>query len=217
MQFKAVVFDLDGTLLNTVEDIAFAMNSVLARNNLPTHRVDDYRFFVGSGLTNLVYQTLPKEYRAPQYIEQYLLDVREEYSKCLDDNTKPYSGIYELFDALTIKNIPLAILSNKPHQFMHETIKTHFSKWSFKIVFGARDGVPTKPDPQSAIEISEIMNISPEQIVYVGDADVDMITATRAGMYPVGVSWGFRPVSELLENGAKKIINHPSELVELFV
>jgi phosphoglycolate phosphatase len=215
-EYKAVVFDLDGTLLNTVEDIACAMNNVLARNNLPIHPVDNYRFYIGWGLTELVNKTLPKNMCQPQIIEDYVDEVREEYSKYLDSKTRPYDGIAELFDELTARNIPMSILSNKPHQFMHETIQAYFSKWQFKVIFGARDGLPTKPNPHGAMEISEILQLKPQQIVYVGDTDVDMQTAVAAGMYPVGVTWGFRTQEELLANGAKLIIHQPSELIKIF-
>lgn len=216
MKFAAVIFDLDGTLLNTVEDIAFAMNLVLTRNNFPTHDVTEYRYFVGGGLTNLVYQTIPESARKPELINQYLEQVMEEYTKCLDSKTKPYAGITQMLDELSTKHITLAILSNKDHRFMDEVVATHFAKWSFKVVFGARANIPTKPHPQSALEIAQIMQLEPKQIVYVGDTDVDMQTATRAGMYAVGAAWGFRTKKELLDNGAKLIIQHPIELLQLF-
>ena len=214
--FKAVIFDLDGTLLNTVEDLAYAMNTVLAKNNFPVHLVQDYRFFVGGGLTNLVYQTIPVDKRKPEIINVVQEDVAREYARCIDTKTKPYEGIYELFDGLTARDIPMAILSNKPHQFMAETVNTHFAKWGFHIVFGARVGVPIKPHPESALEIADILGLKPHEIVYVGDTDVDMRTAISAGMYPVGVAWGFRGEAELLANGAKQIIYHPTELLKLF-
>ena len=215
-EYKAVVFDLDGTLLNTVEDLAYAMNTVLEKNNLPIHPVQNYRFFVGGGLTNLVYQSLPDDMRKPEIISVVQEDVAKEYAKCIDTMTKPFDGVNELFDGLTTRDIPMAILSNKPHQFMAETVNTHFAKWNFDIVFGARIGVPIKPHPQSALEIADILGLNPQEIVYVGDTDVDMRTATDAGMYPVGVAWGFRDEAELLANGAKQIIHHPTELLKLF-
>lgn len=217
MNYQAVIFDLDGTLLNTVEDIAFAMNTVLRRHNLPTFSVTDYHHFIGGGLTNLVYQTVPESIRKQEdLMDTYLAELINEYSKCIDQHTKPYTGIYELLDKLMTKNILLAILSNKDHQFMGKTIATHFAKWSFTAVFGARPGIPSKPNPQGALEIAAIMQLEPNQIAYVGDSDVDMQTATRAGMYPVGVLWGFRSKNELLHHGAKLVIEHPNELLKIF-
>lgn len=216
MKFSAVIFDLDGTLLNTVEDIAYAMNLVLSRNNYPTHTVDKYNYFVGGGLYNLVFQTIPQDQREPAILNRLLEEVMAEYTKCIDTKTKPYAGINELLDNLSDKGIILAILSNKAHQFMEDIVKSHFAKWNFSLVFGARPGVPTKPNPQSAIEIANLMNLSPEQIVYVGDTDVDMKTATSAKMFAVGAAWGFRTEDELLENGARIVIHHPRELLTLF-
>ncbi len=213
--YNAVIFDLDGTLLDTVEDLAFAMNSVLRKHGFPTHDISDYRYFVGGGLANLVYQTIPSDMRQPSLIEIYLYDLMHEYSKSMDAKTKPYPGITQLLDGLTTKNIHLAILSNKDHQFMDAIVKTHFNNWLFKVVFGARNGVPTKPNPQSALEIASIIDIDPQNIIYVGDTDIDMKTATRAGMYPVGAAWGFRTQEELIANGAKMIIQHPTDLLSL--
>lgn len=217
MDYQAVIFDLDGTLLNTVEDIAFAMNTVLKRHNLPTHDVSKYNYFIGGGLTNLVYQTVPDNIKSQNnLITQYLEELVAEYAGCIDKYTKPYSGIYELLDGLSDKKIPFAILSNKDHSFMDDIKIQHFSKWSFSAVYGARKGVPHKPNPQSALEIADLMQLKPEQIVYVGDTDVDMQTATRAGMYAVGVAWGFRTEEELRANGAKVIISMPQELLQIF-
>ena len=216
MNFSAVIFDLDGTLLNTVEDIAFAMNNVLLKHGFPTHSVAEYHAFVGGGLTNLVYQTIPEQARQPDLVKIYVNDIMAEYAKCIDTQTKPYAGIVKLLDELSAKGIQLAILSNKDHRFMPEVVNTHFARYKFQAVFGARPGIPTKPHPQSALEIAAILGVPVAQIAYVGDTGIDMATATSAGMYPVGVSWGFRTEAELLEHGAHKIIHHPLELLELF-
>lgn len=217
MNYKAVIFDLDGTLLNTVEDIAFAMNTVLSNHNFPTYNIEAYNYLIGGGLTNLVYQTVP-DFIKPQkdLIYKYLEELMTEYTKCIDQHTKPYAGISELLDELSNKKIHLAILSNKDHTFMDKIAMQHFNRWSFQAIYGARQGVPHKPNPQSALEISNIIGLPPKQIIYVGDTDVDMQTATRAGMYAVGVTWGFRTEKELLENGAKTIIHHPQELLQIF-
>ena len=216
MNYQAVVFDLDGTLLNTVEDIAFAMNTVLARHNLPLHSVADYHYFIGKGLANLVRVTVPEPQRTAELLELYLAEIMEEYAKSLDTKTKPYAGIAELLTGLTEKGIRLAILSNKTHCFMPEVVKTYFSQWSFELVFGARPGIPIKPNPYSALEIAELLQLQPQQIVYLGDTDIDMQTAIRAGMFAVGAEWGFRSKEELIQHGAQLVIAQPCSLLELF-
>ena len=216
MKYQAVIFDLDGTLLNTAADIAFAMNSVLERHNLPLHSVTDYHYFIGKGLANLVRVSVPEAQRTPALLDGYLAEVMAAYAQSLDDNTKPYSGISDLLNGLTAKGIRRAILSNKAHQFMAETIALHFSPWSFTAVLGARPGIPIKPNPGSALEIAELMNLSPEQIVYLGDSDVDMQTATNAGMFAVGAAWGFRHRDELIQSGAQLVIDAPQRLLALF-
>lgn len=215
-RFKAVVFDLDGTLLDTIKDIANAMNLVLSRYNFPVHDLNSYRFFIGSGIAKLVERALPSDIsesaKYPKLVEEFL----EEYALHLDKFTAPYEGIVELLDELTKLGVPLAILSNKADEFMDEVVSNYFSRWSFSVVFGARYGMPTKPDPYSAFEIAEIMKLQPSEMVYLGDSDIDMQTAVNAGMYGVGAAWGFRSAEELSANGANLVIQHPSELLNLF-
>lgn len=215
-RFKAVVFDLDGTLLDTIQDIANAMNTVLQRYDFPVHDLNSYRFFIGSGIAKLVERALPSDIsestKYPKLVEEFL----EEYALHLDKFTAPYNGIVELLDGLTQLGVPLAILSNKADEFMDEVVSSHFAKWSFVVVMGARYGLPTKPDPYSAFEIAEIMQLQPSEIVYLGDSDIDMQTAVNAGMYGVGAAWGFRSVEELSANGANLVIQHPCELLNLF-
>lgn len=214
--FKAVVFDLDGTLLDTIQDIANAMNTVLNRYNFPAHDLNSYRFFIGSGIAKLVERALPSDIsestKYPKLVEEFL----EEYALHLDKFTAPYNGIVELLDGLTQLGVPLAILSNKADEFMDEVVSSHFAKWKFVVVMGARYGLPTKPDPYSAFEIAEIMQLQPSEIIYLGDSDIDMQTAVNAGMYGVGAAWGFRSVEELAANGASLVVHHPLELLDLF-
>jgi len=215
-KFKAVIFDLDGTLLDTVEDIAISVNKVLEQNNLPKHGLDDYRKFVGRGIGKLVEQATPAHLHSESFLKHIYAEVIAEYSKNLDRYTKPYNGILELLDGLAEKNIRLAILSNKAHEFMADVVKSYFNKWKFEVVFGARKNVPTKPNPYSVFEIMQIMHLQAGEIVYVGDTDIDMQTANAAGVHPVGVAWGFRKRDELIQNGAKVIIDYPHELLKLF-
>lgn len=215
-KFKAVIFDLDGTLLDTIQDIANAMNVVLKRHNFPTHDLNNYRFFIGSGIAKLVERALPTEISESTKYTKLVEEFIEEYALHLDKFTAPYDGIAELLNKLTNLEIPLAILSNKADEFMDEVVSRHFSNWKFSVVIGARNGLPTKPDPYSAFEIAEVMKIQPSEIIYLGDSDIDMQTAVNAGMYGVGAAWGFRSAEELAANGANLVIKHPSELLGLF-
>lgn len=217
MKYKAVIFDLDGTLLDTVHDIAVAMNNVLEKHFLPLHSAEQYRHFIGNGLRNLVYKAVPENIRQnSELLNFYLNDLIIEYRNCMDKYTKPYPGIMELLNNLKKLGLKLAILSNKDHQFMPDIIKTHFLTQEFSVAFGARVGIPIKPSPEGALEIADLIELQPQEIIFVGDTDVDMETATRAKMYPVGALWGFRSKEELVSNGAKLLLNHPLELLKLF-
>lgn len=215
MKFKAVVFDLDGTLLDTLDDIADSMNSVLSRHGHPIHDVDPYRYFVGDGFRNLVLRALPENMRSGPYIDDCYLEVREEYSKRWNNKTKAYPGISEMLDALSSKGLTLSVLSNKSDDFSKLMISQLLHGWTFYPVFGERSGIPKKPDPAGAIEIAQILGVKPEECLYLGDTGVDMITASSAGMFAVGVLWGFRKADELLANGANVLIKKPAEVLEL--
>ncbi len=214
--FKAVIFDLDGTLLDTLEDLANSMNRVLSRNKLPTHPVESYKYFVGDGASTLVRRVLPFEVESPEGVfERLLREFLEDYSNNWDVATKPYPGIDKLIKGLERKGLKMAILSNKPHKFTKLCVKRFLNDFTFNEVFGERPGVPRKPDPQGAIELAERLEVTPSQCIYLGDTSIDMKTAVAAGMYPVGVLWGFRDKEELLKSGAKRLISHPEELFEL--
>lgn len=215
MKFKAVLFDLDGTLLDTIQDLADSMNSVLERSGFPTHCVDDYKNFVGDGMVELAKRVLPKDIHDEESVNRCVAEMRQEYSKRWTDKTKPYDGINELLNALTVKKVKLAVLSNKPHDFTKVVVAKFFSDRRFDAVYGERPSVPRKPDPSGAIEIAGILNIEPSEFLYLGDTNVDMKTASSAGMYAVGASWGFRKVDELMGSGARTIVNHPSEVLNL--
>jgi phosphoglycolate phosphatase len=213
MNFKAVIFDMDGTLLDTLADLADSMNQVLKNLGFPEHPREAYKYFVGQGMDILVRKALPPEHLNESLIPQCIEAMREEYGKIWDRNTRPYPGIPELLDALTQRKIPMAILSNKPHDFTRFVAAKLLAKWTFPVILGARPGVPKKPDPAGALEIADILKLSPKEILYLGDTGTDMQTANAAGMFPVGVLWGFRTKSELLAEGAKVLIKHPQELL----
>jgi phosphoglycolate phosphatase len=215
MKFKAVLFDLDGTLLDTIQDLADSMNAVLIRSGFPTHCVDDYKNFVGDGMVELAKRVLPKDKLNEETVNRCVFEMREEYSKRWTDKTKPYDGIKELLDSLTVKKVKLTVLSNKPHDFTKVVVAKFFSDWHFDAVYGERPSVPKKPDPSGAMDIARIINIQPCEFLYLGDTNVDMKTANSAGMYAVGASWGFRKIDELLVSGARAIVNHPLEVLGL--
>lgn len=215
MNFQGVIFDLDGTLLDTLEDIAVSVNSVLARFGLPTHGVDAYRNFIGDGVSMLVTRALPAEKRAAGMVADCARAFRENYSRNWNVNTKQYKGVEELLRSLSAKHVKMAVLSNKPHDFtdrcVHELLPNH----RFEMILGQREGVPSKPDPTGALEIAASLSIAPSRFLYLGDSGVDMDTAIGAGMFAVGALWGFRLQKELLEHGAQAVIKRPTELLRL--
>ena len=215
MKYKAIIFDLDGTLLNTLTDIANSMNTVLKNHNFPTYKVDDYRYFVGDGTAMLVSRVLPAEKRDEKIIKDLLQEFRDEYHYNWNATTKLYDGVSEMLDELTAQNIRLTILSNKPDDFTKQCVKKLLPKWSFNIVLGLQKEVPRKPAPAGALQIAEYLNIKAAHFCFVGDTSVDMKTAVSAGMFPVGVLWGFRTKNELLNNGAQALIKRPEEILTL--
>lgn len=213
MPFRAVIFDLDGTLLDTIDDIADAMNTVLAQNNLPTHEVDAYRTFVGDGVRNLARRALPQRSRDDATVDRFTAAMRDAYAQNWNDKTKPYDGVPEMLDALAERGVKLAILSNKPDDFTAMCVEALLPRWKFDVVLGHRDGVPLKPDPGGAIVVARRLGVEPADILYVGDSGMDMQAAAAAGMTPLGVLWGFRARAELLEKGARALASRPRDIV----
>jgi phosphoglycolate phosphatase len=215
MNFKAVVFDLDGTLLDTLDDLADSMNSVLEAKNYPTHAVEKYKYFVGDGMRTLVQRTLPEGKRDDANVESGLSALRDEYANRWNNKTRPYEGITEILKGLADKGMRISVLSNKADHFSKLMVSKFFPDCHFELVFGERQGVPQKPDPSGAVEIAETLGILPNECLYLGDTGVDMKTAVSAGMYPVGVLWGFRKAEELVESGAKMLIADPVTILDL--
>jgi phosphoglycolate phosphatase len=214
--YEAVIFDMDGTLLDTLEDLADCMNRVLVRHGHAPHPVDAYRYFVGDGLENLVRRSLPEEGRAPKAIEALKEAMRAEYAEHWADKTRAYDGVPELLGALKERGIRRAILSNKPHAFTGEMAAHYFPAGLFEQVVGAREGIPRKPDPRAALEIAGAMGVEPGRFLYLGDTNTDMRTGRGAGMFTVGATWGFRPREELLDSGAQALIERPTEVLRFF-
>lgn len=214
-KYKAVLFDLDGTLINSLHDIADSMNRVLERKGYQTHDYDAYRYFIGRGLYNLVSRTLPESEKTERNIRNLYQELLQDYEANLLQKTILYRGIPELLDALVSQDIRLAILSNKADNFTKMIAAELLATWPFEVVLGAGENVPRKPDPAGALMVSDALGLKPAEFLYLGDTSTDMQTANAAGMYPVGVTWGFRSREELLENGAKSIIDKPMELMAL--
>jgi len=213
MQQQAVIFDLDGTLLDTLEDLADSGNSVLARYGFAVHPTDAYRYFVGDGIDALVRRILPQRTHDQSTIDEFTEAYREEYGRRWDRKTRPYDGIEELLGVLTVQKIRIAVLSNKPDGVTKKCVGELLGGWAFDVVMGHHEGIARKPDPAAALQIAERWGLPPSRIVYVGDTATDMQTAVAAGMYPVGVLWGFRTEEELRANGAKVLIRQPAELL----
>jgi phosphoglycolate phosphatase len=214
VKYKAVIFDLDGTLLDTLEDLADSMNRVLQDRGLPTHPTEAFRYFVGNGAAMLVSRALPPGKCNDELEADCLEAFRREYNCNWKKKTKPYKGVSELLDALAAKHIEMAVLTNKPQHFAELCIQEFFSGWEFAMILGQRDGVPMKPDPTGPQEISRCLDIPSQEFLYLGDTEIDMRTAVNANMFPVGAMWGFRSEKELRESGAVEVIGRPMELLK---
>ena len=212
--FKAVIFDLDGTLLDTLFDLAQSMNNVLKRHGLPMYGLEAYKYMIGDGVESLVKRALPESMGDDATVKRFIDEYRDEYGINWKTNTKPYDGIIDLVEALSSRGLRLNVLSNKPHDSTLQCVEELLPFNRFDIVRGHIAGEKPKPDPHGAIEISDKLGISPDDFLYLGDTSIDMKTAVAAGMYPVGVLWGFRTKDELLDNGAKLILEKPMDLLE---
>jgi len=212
---RAIIFDLDGTLLDTLADLADSGNAVLAALGLPQHPTAAYRYFVGLGVAELTRRMLPEDRRDEAFLKKALGMFRDEYTARWKDKTRPYAGIPELLRTLHERGLPLCVLSNKPQSYTDLTIREFFPGFPFTQVRGERAGVPGKPHPAGALAVAQDLGLRPGQIAFVGDSATDMKTARGAGMLPVGVLWGFRTADELTENGARHLIDRPDALLAL--
>ena len=214
---KMVIFDLDGTLVDTLEDLAVSTNVVLEKYGYNTHPIDAYRTFVGNGVYKLIERALPSEVRSEESIAKMKEDFVEYYDAHLTDFTKPYEGVVETLQTLKEQGILLAVATNKPHRQAIRVVEACFPKDLFVQVEGQQDGRPHKPDPRVIHEIMATHNIKLEEVLYVGDSDVDMETAHNVHIPGIGVAWGFRGEEELKANGAYAVISRASQLLQYIV
>ena len=210
--YKAVIFDLDGTLINSIDDLADSANAVLKEYNFPTFDVEAYKYKVGNGIRKLMQRALPEDKQ--DLLDEALDKFKAIYAKHNLDKTRPYDGIMDMLHNLQESGIPLGVCTNKHDEAAKEIIKILFPENTFDSIIGDKAGLKRKPDPGKVLAIAKEWNIKPEEIAYLGDSGVDMQTAVNAGMLPVGVLWGFRKEDELLANGAKVLLHNPNELLE---
>ena len=215
MNYEAAIFDLDGTLVNSLDDLADSAHATLRAHSFPVHEVEAYRYFVGDGTRKLMERILPQENAADTiFVEQFMSEYKDRYAQNLLQKTKPYDGIMEMLAELRRRGIPMAVCTNK-HQSAAETIVgALFPHDTFWEIIGDQEGLPRKPDPQKVLRIMKNFGVTGEQTAYFGDTSVDMDTARNAGAFAVGVLWGFRSREELVAHGADILLTHPMELFE---
>ena len=210
---KAFIFDLDGTLIDSLADIAEAVNRMLVERGYPRAPLTAFPRYIGDGVRPLVERALPPEALGKVDIDACVADYQRHYNDTWKDATVPYTGMHETLADLRARGMRLAVLSNKPDHFTKLCCSHFFPDAGFEIVLGARSNVPRKPHPQGAFDICETLGVTPADCAYVGDSGIDMELAVNAGMLPIGVRWGFRGEAELKEKGARQIVAHPDDLL----
>ncbi|MGN1114688.1 MAG: HAD family hydrolase [Oscillospiraceae bacterium] len=213
--YKLIIFDLDGTLINSIYDLADAINTSLEELKYPTHPLEKFYYFVGNGALKLCERALPADHRTDEEIKRLSEMFNQRYHKNCVSKTKPYEGICELLNKLKEKGVKLAVASNKPDQFSKYIVESIFGTQVFDCVIGKRDGCPTKPDPRIVNDILEQMNIDRQQAIFAGDSDVDVMTAHNAELKCIGCVWGFRGEDELKKAGADFLAYKPSDFLEI--
>ena len=213
MKYLAAIFDMDGTLINSLEDLADSVNEAMDHYGFAHHTLEEYRYFVGNGARKLIKRSIPKDKAQDEdFVSEVLYYYNSCYERHLTNKTKPYEGIIELLQKLQALKIPLGVCTNKQQFAADEIVSAMFPAKMFDAVIGDSKGLPRKPDPTKVLKIAAQFKVEPNQVAYFGDTSVDMETAHNAGFLSVGVTWGFRPKSELIESGAEILINHPSEI-----
>lgn len=212
---KLIIFDLDGTLLDTLQDLGDSCNSILHQYGFPTHPLSAYKKFVGNGVRMLIERALPSNARTDQNIAAVLTDFKSYYEKKRITYTQPYAGIIPMLETLQSNGYLLSVASNKYHEAVIPLVAQYFPHIRFDLILGHRTGHPAKPDPDIVLDTLRTLDIAKENCYYVGDSSVDMDTANHAGVTAIGVTWGFRDEDELRNHGAKHIIHSPHELLSI--
>lgn len=212
--YKGAIFDLDGTLLDTIEDLANACNYALEKCDLEPHEVDKYRWFVGDGRLKLIERIIPKDQYTEVLFNKVLKLYDEYYLEHMMDCTKPYNGISDMISKLKSDGIKIGILSNKPDEFVQEIVNKYFNN-KFDVVYGHRKDYATKPNPESLLTVINELELKESEVIYIGDSNVDMLTGKNANIRTIGVAWGFRGSEELKEAGADYIANTAEELYNI--
>ena len=211
---KTILFDLDGTLLNTIDDLADAANWVCAQNGWPTFSVETYKHFVGNGIPKLVERFSPESARTPEQLAATLAAFSARYDAHKEDKTAPYPGMAELLDTLQAEGIQTAVFSNKADEFCGKIVEHYFGKGKFTVIRGSRKGVPTKPDPAGVYALMQDIGADPKTTLFIGDSDVDILTGHNAHLPAMGVLWGFRGRAELTAVGADALAAKPEDILD---
>jgi phosphoglycolate phosphatase len=212
---QAYIFDLDGTLIDSLADIAESINRMLDDRGYPRCQPGDFKQMVGDGMEKLVERALPESVLEEKLILTCVEEYRAHYDTLWNAQTRPYEGIHEMLAELKARGVKLGVISNKAHRFTVPMTEHFFGREIFDHILGQRAEVPRKPDPAGAHEMAAVLGVDVTACAYVGDSGIDMAFAKNSGMLGIGVSWGFRSVEELREHGARMIVDHPRELLTL--
>ena len=217
MTKRLAIFDLDGTLLNTIADLAYSTNQALEKCGFPTHPIEAYPMFVGNGINKLFERALPEGAKSEENVLRIRAHFLPYYDEHNADYSTPYPGIPELLKNLQVTGIQLAVASNKYQRATEKLIRHYFPHIPFVAIFGQREGIPVKPHPQIVEDILELIPVKKEEVIYIGDSGVDMQTALNAEVQSIGVTWGFRPKEELMQHSPTYVVDSAKEIMELLV
>lgn len=214
MAIKLIIFDLDGTLVDSIEGLGTAMNKVLETHGYPVHKIEDYKNFVGSGIRKLVMRSLPLEHRHPEVVDLCYEEMLKSYAKHYAVGMSLYKDIDIVLNELIAKDIKFAINTNKNHEMAEKVAERFLGDWPFVKVIGASEKYEIKPSPKGALHIAKSVNVKPSECVYIGDSEVDLLTANNAGMHAILVTWGFRTEEQLLILNPEVLVRKPLEILE---